>query len=293
MNRVAAAIAELRSLAPPAPHPAAGRIVLGLLVATAALAAFFWLLESLWPEDRTQARWSRASRTNLAYWFFDMLVDRRIAGIGVVLVLLVLVLLRVPRAFTVIGRQPLALQALEVLLLGDFIGYWVHRAMHEVPVLWRIHAIHHSSTRLDWLASARLHPLESVIARLAVIVPVFLLGFSPGITAFYGPFLGIYPIFIHCNLRWGYGKAGYVIASPSFHRWHHASDVEACDKNFSGLFPFFDYLFGTAYFPRDRHPVAYGLRDERMPYGILRQLAYPFRGSRSRQPAVPGSITLS
>jgi hypothetical protein len=86
--------------------------------------------------------------------------------------------------------------------------------------------VHHSSIRLDWLASARLHPLESVLTKLAAILPIFLLGFSPGITAFYGLFLGIYPIFIHSNLRWGYGKFGYFTASPAFHRWHHASDAE-------------------------------------------------------------------
>jgi hypothetical protein len=158
-------------------------------------------------------------------------------------------------------------------LLGDFIGYWVDRAMHVVPALWRLHAVHHSSTKLDWPAAARVNPLESIVSKLAAIVPMFLLGFSPAITGIYGPFLGFYPIFIHCNLRWGYGKlarkgsvaalnvsqanvrasprprlrfAGaresHVIASPSFHRWHHSADADARDKNFSALFPFYDYL---------------------------------------------------
>jgi sterol desaturase/sphingolipid hydroxylase (fatty acid hydroxylase superfamily) len=193
-------------------------------------------------------------------------------------------------------------------LLGDFIGYWLDRAMHGVPALWRLHAVHHSSTKLDWPAAARVNPLESIVSKLAAIVPMFLLGFSPAITGIYGPFLGFYPIFIHCNLRWGYGKlarkgsvaalnvsqanvrasprprlrfAGaresHVIASPSFHRWHHSADADARDKNFSALFPFYDYLFGTAYFPRDRHPASYGIEGTPIPGGILRQLAYPFR----------------
>lgn len=49
--------------------------------------------------------------------------------------------------------QPLALQFLEILLLADFTQYWVHRAFHAVPCLWRFHAIHHSSRSLDWLAA--------------------------------------------------------------------------------------------------------------------------------------------
>lgn len=226
-------------------HQSAAQAILGLLIATLVLGAIFWLIEYLWPEDRAQPRWTSASRTNLAYWFFDFLIDRRVAGIGVFLVELVLVMLRVPRANAIVGRQPIALQAFEVLLLGDFIGYWVHRALHEVAAPWRIHAVHHRSIRLDWLASARLHRLESVLTKLAAILPIFLLGFSPGITAFYGRFLGIYPIFIHSNLRWGYGKFGYFIASPAFHRWHHASDAE--------------------------------------PEGVLPQLACPFRSPRSQQ----------
>ena len=277
MKPIAAAIAQIKRQFPPPQEPEALKVIAGLIVVTLLLGAFFWMLEFIWPEDSAQPRWRTTSRTDLIYWFFDAFVDRRLVGVGVFLVVLVLVLLRVPRANTLIGRQPLGLQAIEALLLGDFIGYWVHRAMHRVPALWRLHAVHHSSTKLDWLAAARVHPLESVISKLASIVPMFLLGFSPAITAVYGPFLGFYPIFIHCNLRWGYGKLGYLISSPSFHRWHHSADADARDKNFSALFPFYDYLFGTAYFPRDRHPASYGIEGAPIPDGILRQLAHPFR----------------
>jgi sterol desaturase/sphingolipid hydroxylase (fatty acid hydroxylase superfamily) len=206
MKALAAAIAEIKRQFPPQAEPGALQVIAGLIVVTLLLGAFFWVLESLWPEDRTQPRWRAASRTDLLYWFFDAFVDRRLVGVGVFLVVLALVLLRVPRANILVGHQPLGLQAIEALLLGDFIGYWVHRAMHGVPALWRLHAVHHSSTKPDWLAAARVHPLESIVSKLAAIVPMFLLGFSPAITAIYGPFLGFYPIFIHCNLRWGYGK---------------------------------------------------------------------------------------
>ncbi len=277
MKPIDAAIAEIQRQYPAPAEQGALKVIVGLMVATFLLGAFFWMLESIWPEDAAQSRWRRESRTNLTYWFFDFFVDRKLASLGVFLVVLVLVLLRVPRANTWVAHQPLGLQAIEMLLLGDFIGYWVHRAMHQVPVLWRFHAVHHSSAKLDWLAAARVHPLESVITKLAAIIPMFLLGFSSGITALYGPFLGFYPIFIHSNLRWGYGRIGLLISSPSFHRWHHSADADARDRNFSGLFPFFDYLFGTAYFPRHRHPIRYGIDGEPVPEGIVRQLAYPFR----------------
>jgi sterol desaturase/sphingolipid hydroxylase (fatty acid hydroxylase superfamily) len=137
--------------------------------------------------------------------------------------------------------------------------------------------VHHSSERLDWLAAARVHPLEGVWTRLVSILPLFLLGFSPKITVFFGPLLSLYPIFIHCNLRWKYGWFGYVLAGPAFHRWHHSSDEQAVNKNFSGMLPVFDFIFGTAYFPKIGVPLRYGLLDEQAPAGFWQQLSWPFK----------------
>src|SRR5207237_6422365 len=67
---------------------------------------------------------------------------------------------------TLVGSQPIWLQAIEFLLLGDLITYWVHRGMHVHPFLWRIHAIHHSAEQIDWIVAARDHPLELAIQKL-------------------------------------------------------------------------------------------------------------------------------
>jgi sterol desaturase/sphingolipid hydroxylase (fatty acid hydroxylase superfamily) len=123
--------------------------------------------------------------------------------------------------------------------------------------LWRVHAVHHSSERLDWLSSVRLHPLNDVGMRLAQALPLFL------------------------NVRWDFGPLRRVIASPVFHQWHHTTEAEGLDTNFAGLFPFWDALFGTLYLPRDRTPQTFGLRDEQVPGGLLGQLAYPFGRPRA------------
>ena len=151
--------------------------------------------------------------------------------------------------------------------------------MHQIPALWRLHKIHHSSERLDWLAAARVHPLESAWNRVIALLPLFLLGFSPKITAFFGPLIAIYPIFLHCNVRWSFGPLGYIVSSPAFHRWHHSADREALNKNYSGLLPLFDFLFGTAHFPQ-RKPISFGLADDRAPAGFWHQLLWPFRSTR-------------
>ena len=75
----------------------------------------------------------------------------------------------------------------------------------------------------------------------------------------------------------GFGKLGWLIASPKFHRWHHTSEEEGLDKNFSGLFPWIDMLFNTYYMPKDSLPRRFGLKDDHVPDGFWRQLLYPFQ----------------
>ncbi len=276
MHSLALAVAELKRLYPapaPKPHPIAG-----FFIALAALSVFFWTMESLWPEDSGQRKLRAGAGVDLFYWLFST-IGGKIAAAGAATSAIVLILLRVPHHFSIVTQQPLWLQWMEAMLVGDFCGYWTHRTLHEIPALWRFHAIHHSSEKLDWLAAGRVHPLETVINRTLVTIPLFVFGFSPAIPAVYGPFLAIYPIFLHANVRWSYGPLRWIVASPAFHRWHHAADAEALDKNYAGLFPFWDCLFNTAYFPRGEHPKAYGVRESAVPKSVYRQFIYPFRGA--------------
>ena len=87
----------------------------------------------------------------------------------------------------------------------------------------------------------------------------------------------LYAILVHANVGWDLGPLRRVIASPRFHRWHHTSQAEGCDKNFSGLLPIWDLLFGSYYMPAARAPSEFGAGDEPVPAGLWRQLAYPFR----------------
>jgi sterol desaturase/sphingolipid hydroxylase (fatty acid hydroxylase superfamily) len=269
------AVFELRRMYPPTPSEPFGKAIVGLLVGTLLLAVLFYLLERLFPEQPGQPIVRKGTKVDAIYWFFDFFVSQRLASAASIVVLIAAVALRMPR-LSLLALQPLWLQAIEAVLVSEFCGYWSHRMLHEIPLLWRLHKVHHSSERLDWLASARFHPLESVWNKLVALLPLFLLGFSPKITVFFGPLIAIYPIFLHSNVRWSYGWLGYVVASPAFHRWHHSADREAINKNYSGLLPAFDFLFGTAHFPQSK-PVSYGLADDHAPTGFWQQLLWPFR----------------
>jgi sterol desaturase/sphingolipid hydroxylase (fatty acid hydroxylase superfamily) len=165
-----------------------------------------------------------------------------------------------------------------IILAADLAEYVLHRAFHEVPWLWRIHAIHHSPSSMDWLSGSRLHFLEPLATRSLILVPIFLLGFPQDTIFAYLIFVSVQSTLIHSNIRLNAGWLRYVIVTPQFHHWHHASDAEAIDRNYTAHTPLWDLLFGTWHLPKDRWPVQYGTVKP-VPGGMLGQLLYPITGS--------------
>ncbi len=241
-----------------------GFLVMGLLCL---------LLERVWPVDQDQPVWRADSMTDVLYFLLRI-------GLSAVLVLAMgLTGSHLPQqGKTIVGSQPIWLQVFQVMFLSDLIQYWSHRIMHEYAPLWRLHAVHHSPEQIDWLVAARVHPCELVINKVVSTVPLYFLGFAPEAFAIAVPLVASYSLLLHANVSWSYGPAGYLVASPAFHRWHHSSDPEARDKNYAQVFPLLDFLFGTAYFPPG-HPEKYGLVKGKMPHGIWGQFLHPFRSN--------------
>ncbi len=262
-----------------------GHRIAGLAVAFFILTLFFWAVEFFWPSLSAGPKWRRRGYlTDTFYWFFTPLISRPLSQLAVLVTLVPILLLlgrSLDRTALMAGYGPVLglpkwLQALLIVFVGDFIGYWSHRVFHSRR-LWPFHAVHHSSEELDWLSSVRLHPVNDIASRVCQAVPFVLLGFSPAVVAAYLPFLTFYAIFEHANVSWNFGPLRYVIASPEFHRWHHTKETEGLDKNFAGLFPLFDLLFGTFYMPRGKHPTEFGVSGAPLPSTLWGQLAYPFR----------------
>jgi len=228
------------------------------------------------------------------YWFMTPLLTRCVTGaILAVILLLGAVCIgfeNIPDEFLVRGfgplsRQPLWLQCFEILLLSDLIDYWTHRTLHRGS-LWRIHAIHHSPQEMNWISSSRVHPLNDLITRSCQLLPILLLGFSAASIISVVPLVAFYVMFLHANLKWDFGPFRWILVSPAYHRWHHASDEEGIDKNFAGIFPIWDVLFGTAYFPRTL-PTKYGLCGPQMPESLIAHLLFPFRRAAAEAPPAP------
>jgi sterol desaturase/sphingolipid hydroxylase (fatty acid hydroxylase superfamily) len=153
------------------------------------------------------------------------------------------------------GRSLLSLSGLGLLggtivafVVSDLVGYWVHRAMHNVHFIWRwTHQMHHSAERLDVLGFSYFHPLDFVITIvLGSLVPAAL-GVTPEAAGLAGFIMFLYAVFQHLNVRtprW----LGYIIQRPESHSVHHGRGVHAYNY---GNFPLTDILFGTFRNPQE------------------------------------------
>jgi sterol desaturase/sphingolipid hydroxylase (fatty acid hydroxylase superfamily) len=175
-----------------------------------------------------------------------------------------------------VAELPLWAQALIFLVVGDFAQYWIHRWEHASPWLWQFHKVHHSQRELTVLTHFRFPILDRLVSTL-LLLP---LGFISG-SATLPVLLLTLKLFRsaleHSGLPWTYGPLGRIVVSPSFHAVHHSRAPEHMDRNFSGVFAFWDHLFGT-YAARGDQPLRYGLVHEEIPECYIRQHWVPLVG---------------
>jgi sterol desaturase/sphingolipid hydroxylase (fatty acid hydroxylase superfamily) len=177
-----------------------------------------------------------------------------------------------------VATQSWWLQAVEVVLLSDFLIYWGHRLQHRVPFLWRFHSIHHSSEHLDWLAAHREHPLDTIYTVGLINLPAFVLGFPLETLAGFIAFRGVWAIYIHSNVKLPIGPLRMIIGAPELHHWHHDRARDA--GNYANLSPLMDWLFGTYRHP-GVEPVAFGI-EEPSATNYLGHLWQPFRTKKRK-----------
>lgn len=172
------------------------------------------------------------------------------------------------------ASQPLVVQAMELVLISDVGLYWFHRACHRYALLWRFHAVHHSSEHLDWLAAYREHPVDGLLTQLVINAPAVILGFPMEALAWLMAFRGMWAIYIHSNAKLPIGKLRVLLGAPELHHWHHRRSRES--QNFANLAPWTDVLFGTYHCPEGEETYELGLVDP-LPGSYLGLLASPLR----------------
>jgi sterol desaturase/sphingolipid hydroxylase (fatty acid hydroxylase superfamily) len=186
------------------------------------------------------------------------------------------------------AAMPLWARLVAALAVGEIGFYWGHRWAHEIPLLWRFHAVHHSAEEMDWLVNTRAHPLDVVFVRLCGFVPMYALGLAQPMA---GEKIDVVPLlvmlagtlwgfFVHANLRWHFGWIESLVATPAFHHWHHTK-ADHANKNYASMLPFVDRLFGTWYLPGRKWPAEYGT-DTQVGAEMMDQLVIPFLPGEKR-----------
>lgn len=191
-------------------------------------------------------------------------------------------------------EAPFIVSLIATLLVIEFAGYLLHLLFHKVPALWRLHAIHHSDTGVDFTTTYRHHPVEIVLNSLLSLPFILILG---------PPALAVLAVEVFRTVMIYTGHANIYIpepvdrflrrflVTPDFHRLHHCSERKHTDSNYSVMVPWFDYLFGTASQRpfKEQETMTLGLeyyRDARSSR-LDRMLLLPFI-SRKREGSSPG-----
>jgi sterol desaturase/sphingolipid hydroxylase (fatty acid hydroxylase superfamily) len=172
---------------------------------------------------------------------------------------------------------PIAAQLALKIIAGDFLRYWLHRAAHTWPPLWRLHEVHHHPEKLYTTNVFRFHPLEKALQFLLDTFPFILLGAGPEVLAYYFVFYSISGLFQHSNIDVRLGWLNYLVSGPEVHRWHHSQLIAESNNNYAHSFVVWDLVFGTYFRPRDRAVERLGLLDPHYPTSFLGQMAAPFR----------------
>lgn len=143
------------------------------------------------------------------------------------------------------GALPFWLGLIVFVALRDAGEFAYHVAQHKVPLLWRMHALHHSDPDMCALTANRHFWGDQLVKQVTVwAVPAMIVTPTPAILAAYG-LIGTWHYFVHANLRVDFGRWSWLVNSPAYHRRHHSSLPEHYDTNFAALFPVFDVLIGT------------------------------------------------
>lgn len=177
-----------------------------------------------------------------------------------------------------VPAMPLLAKYIVFFIAADLADYWVHRALHGIPLLWRFHEIHHSATDVGALTAFRFHAVEFALRTFARLIPLCALSLDTGELPFILLFIPLaIDIFAHGDVAWSYGLLGRVVVSPAYHRVHHTADAQRADANYGMVLTCWDFLFRTRAAIESEKKACGVAGGTAMPEAFLSQFVYPFR----------------
>ena len=232
----------------------------GGAIAPSLLCVALW--EMLWPEHKFNVPFLRRWTSNFSLFAISLGLSALLAPTFAFLTKAVLDHSPLRWSFGDVGFW--AHLAVACLVL-DLLNYVLHRAMHRTPLLWRLHALHHTDVALDVSTMVRHHPLEGIAAALFMGVGGALLGCTPFEVAVYGALETLVQTIAHADVRVPQSIdrfARQVFVTPGYHRIHHSSERAETDSNYGQAFVIWDRLLGTCggYADDARGAIEFGLK---------------------------------
>ena len=210
------------------------------------LLLLFMALEFLLPRKKRELSRRRRWPANLSVVILNTLILRLLfpaAGLGMAL----WTQTQGWGLFNQVGMPALLLFLLSLLIL-DLAIYGQHLLMHKLPVLWRMHRMHHADLDIDVTTGLRFHPLEIVLSMLIKFLVILVLGPSPAAVIVFEILLNATSLFNHSNLAIKTSLDRVlrkVLVTPDMHRVHHSRRRDETNSNYGFNLPWWDYLFAT------------------------------------------------
>ncbi|MGJ8657781.1 MAG: sterol desaturase family protein [Akkermansiaceae bacterium] len=251
------------------------------------ISLFFFLLEIFRPWREDQPKFRKDFWLDTFYMFFNFFIFSLViyhAGSELVVTWFTELLASIGITNLVaihIQTWSVAAQLFTLFILRDFIHWNVHRLLHRVPWLWEFHKVHHSVEQMGFAAHLRYHWMENVVYRVIEYIPLALIGFGIENFIIVHIFTIIIGHFNHSNIRVPLGPLKYIFNNPQMHIWHHARKLPKNHRygmNFGLSLSIWDYLFRSAYIPRNGKDITLGFHDQKeFPKTFLGQMTHGFR----------------
>lgn len=189
---------------------------------------------------------------------------------------------------------PFGLQLLLAVIGADLGVTLMHYASHRVSWLWRLHAVHHSVTRMYGFNGLMKHPLHQAVEAVGGVLPLLLLGMPYPVAAVLAFAIAVQLLLQHSNVDMRPGLLGRLMAWAPLHRFHHLRYGSAGDVNFGLFFTVWDRLLGTAFdapgYRLSSRDLGIGTQPD-YPRDYASQLSAPFRALRQGEvPALPNEL---
>ena len=247
--------------------------------------SFGGLLEWLIPLVKDRPNWWRHARVNGVFLITTMAINSAVGAMTLGL-------------FSWIEAQgigllhwwegPLWLELVVALVLFDLIGqYTVHYLLHQVPLLWRLHQVHHSDPHVDVTTGTRHHPLDFLVRETFALLAVVVIGAPLAFYLVYRLLTVFFTYLTHANISFPpmvERVLGWIFVTPDLHKIHHHDEVPWTDRNYGNMLSIWDRLFKTMD-RGDVHAVRYGLdiTDAERGNDLGYQMRLPFR--KNMQPS--------